>query len=143
MLFEKAQDKYMQDLDIMSITSAIRKSTVFMKNFLSREQNMLLKFDSNNVIELSDEGNNGMCQFDDLKNNPGEDQDDRLINLLQHKNGLVAMFTLSKLSKILGKFEKKQLTQFEINMAKSFFQSQEGQEQEEDVSLMKGNITMA
>jgi len=22
---------------------------------------MLLKFDSNNVIELSDEGNNGMC----------------------------------------------------------------------------------
>lgn len=44
MLYEKAEENYYKDLDIVNIMAVIRNSMNFMKNYLKREERLLLKF---------------------------------------------------------------------------------------------------
>jgi hypothetical protein len=81
----------------------------------------MLKFDAGNLISASDSeavccaggGDSGEESFD---------VDDRIISDLSHKNGLVSMFTIAKLTDILEPFTKKKLSDFELNLFKSFYQ---------------------
>ena len=80
----------------------------------------MLKFDAGNLISASDSeavccgegGDSGEESFD---------VDDRIISDLSHKNGLVSMFTIAKLTNILEPFTKKKLNDFELNLFKSFY----------------------
>jgi len=44
-VFERAQDRLNKDTDIIEIMDQVRKSKNFQRNFLKREQKILLKFD--------------------------------------------------------------------------------------------------
>ena len=66
-----------------------------MKNFLTEEQKLLLKFDNTNVISSGDDLGSQKYESDIDK------IQERMIEDLWHPNGLVGMFTLGKISKIL------------------------------------------
>jgi hypothetical protein len=44
-VFERAQDRLNKDADIIEIMDQVRKSKNFQRNFLTRQQKILLKFD--------------------------------------------------------------------------------------------------
>jgi hypothetical protein len=52
-LFKKASERFDEDLDVIKVMQSIRTSSNFRRNFMTREQKILLKFDQSNVISLS------------------------------------------------------------------------------------------
>ena len=82
-----------KECDIICIMEQVRKSKNFLKNYLTREQKILLKYDHSNIIDGEKEDD---TDFEDI--------DDTIANNLQSTNALVAMFTLVKLSKILDPY---------------------------------------
>lgn len=61
-LYEAAEERYYKDLDIVNIMSVVRLSMNFLKNYMKRDERMLLKFNASNVIVAdidSEEG--GAC----------------------------------------------------------------------------------
>ncbi len=50
-IFGKAKDRLDKDCDIIEIMDQVRKSKNFQRNFLSRQQKILLKFDRSNLID--------------------------------------------------------------------------------------------
>ena len=94
-----------------------------MKNFLTGEQKMLLKFDNTNVISSGDDLGSDRYESDIDK------MHERMIEDLWHTNGLVGMFTLGKISKILLNYPKiEKLHHFDINLIKSFYSKDHLQE---------------
>jgi len=53
-LYEKAKGCLDDECDIIDIFGAVRKSKNFQKNFLTRQQKILLKYDCSNVIKAVD-----------------------------------------------------------------------------------------
>jgi len=49
-MFEKAKGRMENDCDIIEVMDQIRRSKNFQRNFLSRRQKILLKFDKSNII---------------------------------------------------------------------------------------------
>ncbi len=76
----------------------------------------MLKFDADNLIAADDS--------EDCCGGSGEesqDIDDRMISNLSHKNGLCSIFTLAKLTNVLDPFTKRKLSEFELNLFRSFY----------------------
>lgn len=91
-VYKKAAARYSKDCDIVKVMENVRQSNNFMKNFLTREQKLLLKFDMNNIIDgESSSGTEG-----------GPSDIDEIISTnLSSSNGLIAMFTLLKVKTLL------------------------------------------
>jgi hypothetical protein len=114
-IFKKANFKLARECDIISIMDQVRKSKSFLRNHLSHEQRILQKFDCRNVIDAS--SSSGA----DSGERPS-DVDEIMVHNLSHKSGLVAMFTLGKLDKILKPYtEVEKLPEFDLKLFKSFF----------------------
>ena len=95
----------------------MRKSKNFLRNFLSREQRIMLKFDRTNVIEVNSSEEDGGVEDRDLS-----DIDDDITTGLQSNNGLVAVFNLARLLKVLTPFAKqRKLSKFDLNLFYSFY----------------------
>jgi len=93
-IFEKAKGCLDDECDIIDIFDAVRKSKNFQRNFLTRQQKILLKYDNSNVITAvgSDE---------ESEDEEVIDIDENIAKCLNSPNGLVAICTIAKLVKIL------------------------------------------
>jgi hypothetical protein len=115
-IFEKAKGRLDQDCDIIEVMDQVRKSKNFQRNFLSRQQKILLKFDRSNIIDGNSES--------EVSGDEKEDHDDIIAKNLNSPNGLVVIFTIAKLMSILKPYiEEKQLSHFDKNLFNSFYSS--------------------
>jgi len=73
----------------------VRKSKIFQRNFLSHQQKILLKFDYSNIIGEAS-ASEKTSEIEEIL-----DIDEQIAANLNSTNGLVVMFTLAKLYKIL------------------------------------------
>jgi len=73
----------------------VRKSKNFLRNFLSHQQKILLKFDCSNIIGAA----SASSESEEIL-----DIDEQIVTNLNSPNGLVVIFSLAKLSKILKPF---------------------------------------
>ena len=95
--------------------NGVRKSKIFLKNFMTREQKVVMRYDVSNVVDGSEESPESGAEPSD------SDFDDVIAKNLQSKNGFTAMLTLAKISKILEPYTKsKKLNHFDWNLFKSF-----------------------
>jgi hypothetical protein len=77
--YNAAEGKYMGDLDILHIMTVINRFKIFFENFLSREEQLLIKLDGNNVVDVRNDSSDGFWEKltqGDFKS----DQDKRLIH---------------------------------------------------------------
>ena len=113
----------------------MRKSKNFLRNFLSREQRIMLKFDRTNVIEVNSSEEDEGVEDRDLS-----DIDDDITTGLQSNNGLVAVFSLARLLKVLTPFAKqRKLSKFDLNLFYSFY-SNEVKEQPEELKSIVSSV---
>ena len=113
----------------------MRKSKNFLRNFLSREQRIMLKFDRTNVIEVNSSEEDEGVEDRDLS-----DIDDDITTGLQSNNGLVAVFNLARLLKVLTPFAKqRKLSKFDLNLFYSFY-SNEVKEQPEELKSIVSSV---
>ena len=104
-----------KDFDLIDIMNGVRKSKIFLKNFMTREQKVVMRYDVSNVVDGSEESPESGAEPSD------SDFDDVIAKNLQSKNGFTAMLTLAKISKILEPYTKsKKLNHFDWNLFKSF-----------------------
>ena len=54
-IFAKAKSRLDQDCNIIEIMDQVRKSKNFQRNFLSRQQKILLRFDHSNIVDGNSE----------------------------------------------------------------------------------------
>lgn len=130
-IFERAQDRLNKDADLIEIMDQVRKSKNFQRNFLTRQQKILLKFDQNNIIDAGSNEESG-SESEDTR-----EQDDIITESLQSENGLVVMFSLGKLMKILKPYtEEQKLGYFDKNLFQSFYSKKaDAEEDPVDVKL--------
>jgi len=93
-IFEKAKGCLDYECDIIKIFDAVRKSKNFQRNFLTRQQKILIKYDNNNVIKA-------IPSDKESEDEEVIDIDETIAKNLNSHNGLVVMFTIVKLVKIL------------------------------------------
>ena len=122
-MFDKAEGKYTEKLDILNVMGVVNNSGNFLKSFLTREQKILLKFDADNIISADDSGD---CCGGDSGGEQSIDEDDRMIANLSHKNSLCSMFTLAKLTNVLDPFTRRKLSEFEVKLFKNFYNKDGG-----------------
>ena len=53
--YNTAEGKYMGDLDVLHIMTVVNRFKIFFENFLSREEQLLIKLDGNNVVDIKGE----------------------------------------------------------------------------------------
>ena len=115
--FEKAVGRLEDECDIIDVLDQVRKSDNFQRNFLTRQQKILLKFDHSNIIDANSQSEENSAEEEEVL-----DQDEIIAKNLNSKNGLVVMLTIAKLIKILEPYiEEKKLSGFDINLFKSFY----------------------
>lgn len=113
-IFEEAKSRLDQDCDIIEIMDQVRKSKNFLRNFLSRQQKILLKFDHSNLIDGNSE--------EEKTGDESLDHDEVIAKNLSSPNGLVVIFTIAKLMKILKPYVgAEHLSSFDINLFQSFY----------------------
>ena len=117
-MYDEAEGRYKEKLDILTVMGVVNNASNFMKNFLTREQRILLKFDAGNIISA---GESDECCGAGGSGEESFDPDDRMIANLSHPNGLCAMFTLARLTNVLKPLTQKKLSEFEINLIRSFY----------------------
>jgi hypothetical protein len=115
-IFQKAKKRLDHDCDIIEVMDQVRKSKNFQRNYLSRQQKILLKFDHSNIIDGNSES--------EVSGGDKEDHDDIIAKNLNSPNGLVVIFTIAKLMSILKPYiEVEQLSHFDKNLFHSFYSS--------------------
>ena len=129
-IFEKAVGRLDNECDIIDVMEQVRKSKNFMRNHLRREQKILLKFDSSNVIDANSESEEGSAEEEEVL-----DQAEIISKNLNSTNGLVAMWQIGNLLKIFKPLEGKKLEYFDANLFKSFFLVDDDLESETRVEL--------
>ena len=117
-MYDEAEGRYKEKLDILTVMGVVNNASNFMKNFLTREQRILLKFDAGNIISA---GESDECCGAGGSGEESFDPDDRMIANLSHKNSLCSMFTLAKLTNVLDPFTRRKLSEFEIKLIKNFY----------------------
>lgn len=113
-IFEKATSRVNEDCDIIEVMDQVRKSKNFQRSFLNRQQKILLKFDHSNIIDGNSER--------EVSGKEDSDHDDVIAANLNSPNGLVVIFTISKLLTILKPYiGLKELSHFDKNLLHSFY----------------------
>ena len=98
--YNTAEGKYMGDLDVLHIMTVVNRFKIFFENFLSREEQLLIKLDGNTVVDIKGEDSDDL--WDMLTKGDFEsDEDKNLIHQLSHGRGLVRIFSLAELVKSL------------------------------------------
>ena len=108
-LFAKAEDKFMQELDVVRIVKTLRKFKMLAQAMLSQKHRLLLKFQRQNLIETSSSSS-------DSDNNAFE-----TVRLMENKNPLIRLVMYGKLKKMMCQFEGKKVEPLERNMMRGLF----------------------
>ena len=89
--FEHAVKRLENECDIIDVFNRIREAENFLRNFLSLQQKIMLKFDSHNVIQAKESESEGSAdEPEEIKG-----QVDLIAKNLNSENGLVASFTIA------------------------------------------------
>jgi hypothetical protein len=91
-LFEKAEEKFREELDVVRILKAVRKFKMFAQAMLTQKHRMLLRFQRQNLIETSSSSSDSDHNaFDPVR-------------LMDSRNPLVQLVTYGKIKKMMKQF---------------------------------------
>jgi hypothetical protein len=100
-IFEKAETKLKNELDVVRIVKSMRKLKALTQAILSQKHRLLLKFQRSNLVETSSSSSDSDDNmFDELK-------------LMENKDPWVRLSTYGKMKKMVNKFEGKQISEME------------------------------
>ena len=88
-MYKKANEKLEQELDVVNLIRSIRKLRQMSKILMTSRNRMLLKFSRKNLIETSSSSSDS------------DDNKAEIMKLLESKNGLLKLSTISKIKKNL------------------------------------------
>ena len=91
-LFEKAEQKFRNELDVVRIVKTLRRYKMLAQAMLSQKHRLLLKFQRANLIETS---------------SSSSDSDDNMydeLKLVENNNPLVRLVTYGKIKKMINQF---------------------------------------
>ncbi|CDW91220.1 UNKNOWN [Stylonychia lemnae] len=108
-LFDKAQEKFGQELDAIRIVKTLRKFKMLAQALLSQKHRLVLKFQRQNLIETSSSSS-------DSDNNNYD-----TVRLMENTNPLIRLVMFGKLKKMMTGFSGKQLEPLERNMMRGMF----------------------
>ncbi|CDW71429.1 UNKNOWN [Stylonychia lemnae] len=108
-LFEKAEEKFMQELDAIRIVKTLRKFKMLAQALLSQKQRLVLRFQRQNLIETSSSSS-------DSDNNNYD-----TVRLMENPNPLIRLVIFGKLKKMIQGFTGKKLDPLERNMMRGMF----------------------
>lgn len=100
-LFDKAESKLKNELDVVRIVKTMRQLKALAHAMLSQKYRLLLKFQRANLVETSSSSSDSDDNmFDDLK-------------LMENNDPWVKLSTYGKMKKKMSKFEGKHITELE------------------------------
>ncbi|TNV82700.1 hypothetical protein FGO68_gene10121 [Halteria grandinella] len=108
-LFEKAEDKFMNELDIVRVVRSLRKFKMLAQAMLSQRHRMILRFQRQNLIETS---------------SSSSDSDDNLydpVRLMENPNPLIRLVTYGKVKKMMKEFVGQRIDPLEKNLMRGMF----------------------
>ena len=91
-LFEKAEEKFMQELDVVRIVKTLRKFKMFAQAMMAQRHRMILRFQRQNLVETSSSSSDS----DDNNYDP--------VRLMENHNPMVRLITYGKVKKMMGQF---------------------------------------
>ena len=108
-LFEKAEEKFMQELDVVRIVKTLRKFKMLAQAMLSQKHRLILRFQRYNLIETSSSSS-------DSDNNMFD-----TVRLMENKNPLIRLVMYGKLKKMMKDFTGRKLESLDQNMMRGLF----------------------
>jgi hypothetical protein len=91
-LFEKAEEKFMNELDVVRIVKTQRKFKMLAQALLSQRHRMILRFQRQNLVETSSSSSDS----DDNNYDP--------VRLMENRNPMVRLITYGKVKKMMKQF---------------------------------------
>jgi hypothetical protein len=92
-LFEKAEEKFMQELDVVRIVKTLRKFKMFAQAMMAQRHRMILRFQRQNLVETSSSSSDS----DDNNYDP--------VRLMENNNPMVRLITYGKVKKMMMQFQ--------------------------------------
>jgi hypothetical protein len=108
-LFEKAKEKFMNELDAVRIVKTLRKFKMLAQALLSQRHRMILRFQRQNLVETSSSSS-------DSDNNAFDP-----VRLMENENPLVRLVTYGKVKKMMRDFVGRDIDNLERNMMRGMF----------------------
>ena len=108
-LFEKAEEKFMQELDVVRIVKTLRKFKMFAQAMLAQRHRLILRFQRQNLVETSSSSSDS----DDNNYDP--------VRLMENKNPMVRLITYGKVKKMMMQFQNTNIDYLEKNMMRGMF----------------------
>lgn len=108
-LFEKAEEKFMQELDVVRIVKTLRKFKMFAQAMMAQRHRMILRFQRQNLVETS---------------SSSSDSDDNIydpVRLMENQNPMVRLITFGKVKKMMMQFKNQNIDYLEKNMMRGMF----------------------
>lgn len=127
-MFQKAQSKLEEELDVIHMIKAMKKFRLFIQAMLSQKHRMLLRFQRQNLIETS------TSSSDSDHNNYDA------LSLMESENPLVKLIILAKLKKMMVAFEGTKLKTIDRNLLRGIFMRKNKDFQE---SIKEANQNMS
>lgn len=109
-LFNKAEDKFMNELDVVRIVKTLRKFKMLAQALLSQRHRMVLRFQRQNLVETSSSSSDS----DDNNYDP--------VRLMENRNPMVRLITYGKVKKMMTQFQSGgNIDHLERNMMRGMF----------------------
>ena len=108
-LFEKAQGKFMNELDIVRIVRTMRKFKMLAQAMLTERHRLILRFQRQHLIETT---------------SSSSDSDEEIyepMRLMQHKDPLVKLVAFGKVKRMMKEFNGHEIDNLERNMMRGMF----------------------
>lgn len=100
-LFEKAEEKFMNELDVVRIVKTLRKFKMLSQALLTQKHRLVLRFQRQNLVETTSSSS-------DSDNNAYDP-----VRLMENKNPLVRLVTYGKVKKMMKEFKGKPIDHLE------------------------------
>ena len=108
-LFEKAEEKFMQELDVVRVVKTLRKFKMFAQAMMAQRHRMILRFQRQNLVETSSSSSDS----DDNNYDP--------VRLMENHNPFVRLITYGKVKKMMMQFQNKHIDPLEGNIMRGMF----------------------
>ena len=108
-LFDKAEEKFMNELDVVRIVKTLRKFKMLSQAMLSQKHRLILRFQRQNLVETSSSSS-------DSDNNAYDP-----VRLMENDNPLVRLVTYGKVKKMMKQFQSRDIDPLERNLMRGMF----------------------
>ncbi|CDW71370.1 UNKNOWN [Stylonychia lemnae] len=109
-IFKKGQDKFLDELDVISILKSMRQVKLLTQVLLNQRQNMILKFQRKNLIETS-------------SSSEDSDNNNRFYTskLMESKNPMIRLIIFGKLKKMVQSYKSQKLEDLDKRLLRGLF----------------------